>query len=836
MKTAQVRSIFAVAAIVVCGTAAVPRLGAQPPATASPSSAVVTAFLAAHCLACHDAASAEGEREFETFTLPLSDESSLITADEIIDQLTLGTMPPPDEDQPGDDQRLAVLEALRGGIDEARERLESNGGRTVLRRLSHREYENTLATLMDRRVDTLGLTADFPKESSTHRYDTVGSSLVTSGFLLDQYFQAADRLIETRLGQPPIEPQHWHFKDNFVQYEELNNSHRSVFKFDYLCIYEQPNTDTRQGGYGHIEDFLQGVPASGLYDVGVYVRAMHRDTHYDPAIFRIDLTEPFELAVVPGDVRKGHIHYPQAIEPILAQTIVPDDDFEWITMRVWLEAGQTPRFIFPNGPYESRASVLKLNDRYKDELQNKANGVSRTNLLRVGALPHIRIDEIKIDGPIVEDGGRREELAIFGDDGFQPEAALEQLYDFAARAYRRPLGDEDRQRIREIYNQRIDEDATARQAALDSVKLILCSPSFLYLHERTAESERWLASHDLAARLSYALWAAPPDEVLRNLADRGDLSDPEVLNQQIERMLNDPRSEQFVNAFLDSWLRLRDIGSLPPPREGNQDYYGESLPDAMKEEARRFFNNLLASNGPATDLLDSDYTFVDKRLAKLYGLPEAETLRRADGFVRVGLKPASHRGGVLGMAGVLTASANGVDTSPVTRGVWVLENLLGMPPPPPPDEVPSIDADVSGSTTIRERLELHRQDAACNVCHRKIDPMGFALESYDPIGRWRERYPRVKGKPGPKVDPHGELPTGQSYANITEFKQWLASSRGDLFQRHLTTQLLTYATGRHMESTDRYAIDDIVQSVRRDGGGLRTMVTAVLASDVFRSR
>ena len=331
---------------------------------------VVTDFLAMYCVTCHDKATREGDREFESFALPISDHAGLISADEIIDQVTLREMPPKDADHPTDEERLAVLKALRDGLQSARDSFASTGGRTVLRRLSHRQYENTLATLLDRRVDTLGLTADFPKENTIHHLDTIGSELVTSGFLLDQYFQAADRLIETRLGRAAIEQRSWHFQDHFVQYEELSGPHKSVFNYEYLCLYEQPNTDTRQGGYGHIEDFLEGVPASGLYDIEVHAQAMHRDTHYDPTIFRIDLSEPFQLAIVPGDVRKGHIHYPQAIEPILGKTIVPDDAPEWISFRVWLEAGQTPRFIFPNGPYESRASVITLNDRYKDEFKN----------------------------------------------------------------------------------------------------------------------------------------------------------------------------------------------------------------------------------------------------------------------------------------------------------------------------------------------------------------------------------------------------------------------------------------------------------------------------------
>ena len=799
---------------------------------------VVREFLSQYCLDCHNTDSAEGERDFESLQFPLTTQTHLILADEIIDQVTLKEMPPPESDQPTDNERLTVLNTLRKSIVLSREKFSGTGGRTVMRRLSLREYENTMAALFGRRVDTLDLTADFPRENTSEHMDNIGESLVTSGFLLDQYFQAANRLVETRLGFELPDPQEWHFTDNFRQYEELTGAHHSVFKFEYLCLYEQPNTDTRQGGYGHIEDFLQGVPVSGLYDIEVHAQAMHRDTHYDANIFRIDFSEPFQLAVVPGDASKGHIHYPQAVEPILDSNVVPDEKPKWIKFRVWLDAGQTPRFIFPNGPYESRASVIEVNRRYKDEFEGKGfrDGVSRAHILRHGALPHIKIGEIKIRGPIREGRYRKEERAVFGESGFQPNQALDQLFDFAYRAYRRPLDEADRQRIESLYQKRLSEGATPRQAALDTIKLILCSPSFLYLREITSEDAETLGPFDLASRLSYAIWAAPPDEALLASAASGALSEPAKRRKQIERMLNDRRSSEFVNGFLDSWLNLRDIGNLPPPRQSNRDYYAKNLPASMKQETRLFFRDLLDTNGPLSDLLNANYTFVDKNLAELYDLPEKETLRLEDGFKRVSLSGNTKRGGVLGMAGVLTVSANGVDTSPVTRGVWVSENLLGVKPPPPPDEVPSIDANVSGAKTIREKLAKHSVDSTCSVCHRKIDPLGYALESFDPIGRWRTKYAKPKGSnSAPKVDPSGTLPSGESFEDFASFRELLATHRHDRFVRNLAEKLLTYTTGRHMERGDQFEIDDIVARVESGGGGLRTMVTEVLNSELFRS-
>ena len=799
---------------------------------------VVEQFLGRYCLECHDADVQKGDRAFDTFKLPLKALPEVIDARDIIDQLTLREMPPKKSEQPTDEERLAVIRSLRDGTTAAEMALQSTGSRTVLRRLSNREYENTLAALFGRRIDTLGLTADFPKEKTDRHLDTIGRSLVTSGFLVDQYFQAANRLVETRLGKPATAPQTWKFNGHFVQYEELQGSHKTAFNYRYLNLYEQPNTDTRQGGYGHIEDFKQGVPVSGLYDLEVEAAALHRDTHYDPAIFGIDFSEPFILGVVPGDVTKGHIHYPQAIEPLLASSVVPDNEPDRLKFRVWLEAGQTPRFIFPNGPYESRASVVTINKRYKDEFKSPVgtSGVGRAHILKEGKLPHIRISEIVIRGPVAEPAGGAEEVAVFGKEGFQSERALDQLFAFAEKACRRPLTEADRQPIRALYEKRLADKATPRQAALDAVKLILCSPSFLYLSEITGENEQRLKPHDLASRLSYALWAAPPDEALRAAADSGQLTGDAELRKQIDRLLADEQVNGFLNGFLDSWLNLRELGGMPPPRESFRAYYAEDLPTSMKTEVRLFFHDLLKTNGSVAQFLHADHSFIDKKLAKLYDLPEQKTLRLADGFQKVSLKGNKRRGGLLGMAAILAVSANGVETSPVTRGVWVSENILGVPPPPPPDVVPAIEPDVSGTTTIRERLAKHSTDRACAECHRKIDPLGFSLESFDPVGRWRSTYPKPKKGEAPKIDTTGEFPSGEAYRDFAGFRDILRGTREDLFTRHLIRQMLAYSTGRLMEASDAFAIDRIHGKVKQQGSGLRTLIVECLTSDLFRSR
>jgi hypothetical protein len=270
----------------------------------------------------------------------------------------------------------------------------------------------------------------------------------------------------------------------------------------------------------------------------------------------------------------------------------------------------------------------------------------------------------------------------------------------------------------------------------------------------------------------------------------------------------------------------------------NRAYYAEDLPSSMKAEIRLFFGDLLARNASATLLLEADYTFVDRKLAKLYELPEKATLKLADGFKKVSLLNNPQRGGLLAMVGVLTVSANGVETSPVTRGVWVSENILGVSPPKPPDVVPAIEPDVTGATTIRERLAKHRSDSTCAECHRKIDPLGFSLELFDPIGRWRSTYPKSKNAKTPSlpVDPRGEFSSGETYKDFAGFRRILRETREDLFTRHLIRQFLSYATGRPMETADEFRIEELHSKIKSEGLGLQTLVVECLLSPIFRTR
>ena len=325
----------------------------------------------------------------------------------------------------------------------------------------------------------------------------------------------------------------------------------------------------------------------------------------------------------------------------------------------------------------------------------------------------------------------------------------------------------------------------------------------------------------LASRLSYFLWASPPDKTLRHLAAAGKLRPN--LSAQVKRMLADPKSNRFVRHFVRRWLDLDNIGTMPPSADFLE-YYRDNLETAMRAETESFFRHVLDQNLPPREFLDADYSFLNRELALHYGIKGVE----GNALKRVSLK-GSNRGGLIGQGAFLTASANGVDTSPVVRGIFVLEKLLGYTPPPPPPDVPAIEPDIRGAVTIREQLIKHREIATCAECHRKIDPLGFALENFDAIGGWRETYEAKQ-----PIDATGKLPGGATFKSVSEFRKRLVE-RQDQFNHCLTEKLMTYALGRELEIGDRPQIDAITDRLKHSKTGLRDLVEAIVLSETFRT-
>ncbi len=793
----------------------------------------VKPFLNTYCTKCHGAKLQKGERRFDQLATVIDGDSTLVDYQDILDQLNLGNMPPQKQKQPTDAERRKVTLWLTRTLDTYHQSKKSTGGDVVLRRLNSREYRNTIRDLLHLNMTMFDPTVDFPRDQTTEHLDNVGGTLVTSGHLLGRYLSAADRIVQKAifpLEKPTV--QTWAFRDGFRQQPEIDQVYRKTNKFAWMTLLDVVGADKHEGAYGPIHAFADGVPYDGYYEIRLKAEAVNRINPYDPEFLGLDPKEPLRLGIVAGNRLAGPLHKPQPMEPLLAELDLADEQ-KWYTVRVWLDAGFTPRFTFRNGLMDVRNLYARLINRYKDQFpQRKRPGIveNRFNALTYGKLPQICIHEIEITGPIYEGWPRNSQRAVLGDDfetvlktGNLNEAAMRKhLTAFASRAYRRPVKGEEIDRILQVIAVRKTAGKPDLEAYADGLKTVLCSPNFLYLDEPAGET---LSSHALASRLSYFLWSSMPDAELLKLADDDKLEDPNILKAQAERMLDDPKSEAFVEGFLDSWLTLRDLGSMPPDRGKFAEFYHYDLDSAMREETRMFTRHLINENLSIVNFLDADFTFVNKPLARMYGLkPPAEK-----GFQKVSL-PGGRRGGLLGQASVLTVTANGIDTSPVVRGVWLLENILGTPPNPPPPDVKPLDPDIRGAKTIREQLKKHRENPSCYDCHRSIDPLGFALENFDPIGNWRETYGRST-----KIDASGELPNGKTFEDVSGLKKVLVAQQ-DQFAAALTAKLLAYAMGRPTEPADRPRINRIVKELNQRGDGFRDLIERVVLSKPFRTK
>ncbi len=420
------------------------------------------------------------------------------------------------------------------------------------------------------------------------------------------------------------------------------------------------------------------------------------------------------------------------------------------------------------------------------------------------------------------------------------------LQSFIAKAYRRPITETDVAPFLQLFQKRYESGIGFVGSMVTAYTAVLASQEFVYLDEG---SRGPLNDHALATRLSLLLTNAAPDAELRQIADRGELRQPGVLRAQTDRLLADPRSQRFVQGFLDYWIELRKIWDTTPDMNLYGDYFLDDwLVESAIEESQAFFTELLQRNLPARNVVDSDFTFLNERLAVHYGISGVQ-----GGVIRkVALPAESVRGGMMTQASVLKLTANGSTTSPVLRGKWVMERIVGYEIPPPPAAVPAVEPDIRGATTIRQQLDKHRADESCAMCHRNIDPPGFALENFDVLGGWRDRYRAVArgqdpeigfGKNGwPKtyffglpVDARGETVDGRSFEDIRAFKRLLLQDEAQI-ARNLVRQLVVYATGAPIRFTDRPQIEAIVQRTRRDEYGVRSILYEIIQNDLFLNK
>jgi len=839
----------------------------------------LTAFVSQKCLDCHDDSAKKGGLSLENLA-PVISENNAAAWLRCLEQIERGFMPPAGKPQPTPEEREAAVRELEARLVQHHSQKPRENHQAILRRLNRDEYRNTIRDLLHLELGT-DPTASFPGDQRSHGFASNGQTLVTSRFLLRQYVEAAEDIVEraVQFGPQP-EVRHWVLNAPFDRTTGAEQQQaRAYYKATKQTQHYQDICQRIGAGgapyamYHPLDDLSDtGVPESGWYSIRIRAEAKFRHALVQEKFKRWrslwDESEPIRLSLFTAslqgidpankEARAFAATHEQAGQRHVATWDLPDDEPVWLESRVWLEKGQFPRLGFPNGPTNSN---YRMNDYFNQLAQDTydpaalAEYEERKKLyggwisFHFGESPRVRLHAIEVHGPLHETWPPASHRTLFGEAPYDSAAAGAILRKFATLAWRRPALEAELQPFIAMVRTAESSGADPQTAIREGIKAILCSPDFIY-REETADS---LNGYEIAARLSYFLWSSTPDEPLRKLAAGNDLQNPSVLRAETMRLLADTRSDAFVEQFLDGWLRLSKLGSMAPDPLAFSVYYDDRLEPAMRHETRLFFRHLLDTNGPISRFLHSDYTFANKELARLYGLKPADLAAqsaaedaaldprhfRQDGqgdspstrFARIQLTDA-RRGGLLGQAAILTLTANGVDTSPVIRGAWLLENILGTPPSPPPPGVPALEPDIRGAKTVREQLQKHRENASCRTCHAHIDPPGVALESFSPIGAWRGHY-RINNEYVP-VDTTGSF-EGRDFKDIVEFKTTLLK-REESFARCLVEKLLIHALGREMEITDRPHIRHILETAAKDGYRLRDLLLLCVESDLFRRK
>jgi hypothetical protein len=812
----------------------VPSVAAADDAAVAPS---VTAFFQTYCIDCHGPTKPKGDFRVDALKIAVN-AADAENWQLVLDNLQLGEMPPKDAKQPKQAEVEKVTTWIQNELSRAAAELKGTGGEVVLRRLNRVEYHNTIADLFDVHGD---FTAGFPEDLREHGFDNNGAALMLSAAQMQEYMKAADFILARAIApakRPETVSKTLTLHDGNRRAIELTRKGLAdrLANFDRLTPQEKANTrkmeeaakaDPESHGYRFpvldngelrppkptdgphldavmtVQNYFSGEPQLGLpagrgwYRVKAVAYALKNDGK--PARLKFTVHEGYS-----GKLPKA--------ESVFAFT---DEQPREVEARYYLEPGDRVVFTIMDGAPHSQG---------------------RTMIDQPG--PFIAIRSFNIEGPVYESWPPKGHRTLFGDmDPTQPtpEKAATIAAHLAPKLFRRPVNDAAVAKYRALY-EKFAKTMKPDEALRGMLTAMLVSPRFLY-HE---EPPNGPDAYAIASRMSYFLWRSTPDDELLKAAADGSLLDATKRRTQAERMLADARSARFVNDFTGQWLRVREVGVM----KANADLYPEydaELEAAMRAETEQFIAEMFRRDLPLANLIDSDWAMLNQRLAKHYGI---EGVVGPD-FRRVSLdKSKTVRGGLLTHASIHAVTSNGSTTSPVIRGTWMLEKFLGTPAPPPPPDVPAIEPDIRGATTIKEQLAKHRDIASCASCHRKIDPPGFALENFDVIGGWRDNYralveprpgARAKLSDGPPVDSADEWAGVGRFTSFQEFRE-LVKKREDLVTQNLTHQLATFALGRVPGFADRQPLAAIATKVREKKGGMKSLVLDIVSSPVFTNR
>ena len=714
----------------------------------------------------------------------------------------------------------AVVETALGSLKQAlvEESLAARGGqRTRLRRLTKLEYEYTVQDLLGLDEALIEeLSQLLPGEPDTGGFDVVAARQGISAIHVRSYLDAADRALDLALPLGPRPTSQRHTID-YAQSRYLFRVANStalgmgiVKQLDdaYVAFVEGGSTYTL-----HSQTEGYQVPVPGRYRVTIDAYSYQADS-------------PVTLKVYRGFKIGGGA---ASLDELIGAFDLVGEGSRTVEVTPYLRPGD---LIAPAPSDLNRRGFKGGNVR-----NSPGEGVAFRSMTFEGPLFDIWPPESArrlLTGVEFDEAG---EIRLTKGPY---EHVVEIVEAFAPRAFRRPLHDGELEAYARLAKPILDDGRPFLEALRVPLRAVLSAPAFLYQSGDPGP----LDDYALASRLSYFLWRSMPDEALFEVAAEGRLTDPTVLASAIDRMLDHPRSARFVTDFGEQTFRLDEINATTPDRRLYPEF-SDHLGQAMAQETKLFLTELIAEDLGVGQLIDADFTYVNRPLAEHYGIPgvEGQEMRRVD------LPVDSLRGGLLTHASILKITANGTTTSPVPRGNFVLANLLGQPAPPPPAGVAGLEPDTRGTTTIRQQLEAHRTNPVCGSCHRIIDPPGFALESFDPVGGFRTHYrvsgrgtqPGVRGRraafrEGPAVDPSSVTPDGHVFAGIEEYKQILLDQQLDQVARHLASQLLVFGTGAEIDFADRDAVEQILGDGRDDGFPIRTTIHEVVQSDVFRSR
>ncbi|MEM7476387.1 MAG: DUF1592 domain-containing protein [Planctomycetota bacterium] len=770
-------------------------------------------FLGKYCADCHSDGISEGGFDLERLEAELSDPAQFATWQRVFDRIDSGEMPPEDSDTPDRNEQSKFLQSVGRNLHKQHERIKG----TVLRRLNRREYENTLNDLFGTELQLEGM---LPVDAKSHEFDNVGEALGISMVHLQQYLTAIDLVLEDAIAKEAERPEQKTVDANYVSSRE---GPQFIGKFwkkldDNAVVFFQR--------MGYPTGMLRGteVKPPGRYKIRVRGYAYQSE---NPVTFRIGGT-----SFLRGSEKITHGY--ASFQPGEAQTVE-------------LESYIPNRYMIELDPWEIDTGSYNIRKQGIEDYDG----------------PGLAILNVELEGPLVDQFPSRGHTLLF--EGFERKAlpkrnkwqketyfqltaedeeraAKNALQRIAKLAFRRPVNADEIDRYLDLFLAQRMSGEELESALKTAVAGLFCSPDFIYFAENTG----WLNDHALANRLSYFLSRSLPDGRLTKLADQGKFANsPENLLAETRRLLAEHTSARFIHDFCDAWLNLRDIEFTSPDKSLYPEWDNYLL-HSMLKETRAYVRKLFEDNLPIDRLVQSDFAMLNDRLARHYGIegvsgPEIRAVQ---------LPSDSLRGGLLSQASILKVSANGTNTSPVVRGVWVMERILGNPPQPPPPGISGVEPDIRGATTLRELLEKHRALDSCRGCHAAIDPPGFALEEFNAIGGFRERFrslgegervdlqirgQRVRYRLGQNVDASGELASGTSFQDFREFRTLLADDKESL-AKAFVEKLLTFATGRELGFSDRPIVTRIVADCSKNGYRVRDLLEQVILSEAFRRK